>query len=192
MVLHSAQALFLFSALLASFCGDAYASVGAPSCVAFEPGNNAFPIVSKKQAAPVFISPDDWPGVQRATHDFVTDIQRVTGVRPTLANLTVTENSSAPKGSLPVFVGTLGHSTLIDSIINSTGLDVSGVRGQWEAFLSKEVQNPVPGVNRGYVIVGADKRGTIYALYEHSEQFGESLDYTTYFQEGSFDAETLI
>lgn len=64
---------------------------------------------------------------------------------------------------------------MIDSIVNSTGLDVSGVRGQWEAYLSKEVKNPIPGVDSGYVIIGADKRGTIFALYEHSEQFGEKL-----------------
>ncbi|KAF9450530.1 glycoside hydrolase family 115 protein [Macrolepiota fuliginosa MF-IS2] len=175
MVLQSTKPLILLSALFASFWGSAYAAIGAPSCVTFQSANGTFPIVSQKRASPVFISPDDWPGVQRAAGDFVADVERVTGIRPTLTNLTLSSNSSSiPKNSLPVFVGTLGKSALIDSIVNSTGLDVSGVRGQWEAFVSKEVQNPVPGVDRGYVIVGADKRGTIYALYEHSEQFGVS------------------
>jgi hypothetical protein len=173
MILRNTRPLLLY-ALLASFLGSTYATIGAPSCVAFQSGSNTFPVVSNGQAAPVFISPDDWPGVQRAAGDFVADIHRVTGVQPSLKNLTVSAKSPVPKGSLPVFVGTLGHSALIDSIVNATGLDVSGVQGQWEAFVSKEVQNPVPGVDRGYVIVGADKRGTIYALYEHSEQFGSS------------------
>ena len=149
------------------------ASIGAPSCVTFQPSRDTFPVISGQQAAPVFVSPDDWLGVQRAADDFVADIQRVTGIKPTLANLTISMNSTVPKGSLPIFVGTLGHSALIDSIVNSTGLDVSGVRGVWEAFVSKEVQNPMPSVERGYVIAGADKRGTIYALYEHSQQSGE-------------------
>lgn len=173
MVLRSVRALSLLSALLVSF-GSAHGSIGAPPCVAFQSSRNTFPVVSGQRAAPVFVSPDDWPGVQRAAGDFVADIQKVTGVKPTLTNLTLSVNSTVPKGSLPIFVGTLGRSALIDSIVNSTGLDVSGVRGAWEAFVSKEVQNPVPSVERGYVIVGADKRGTIYALYEHSEQFGVS------------------
>ena len=172
MVLRSVRALSLLSALLVSF-GSAHGSIGAPPCVAFQSSRNTFPVVSGQRAAPVFVSPDDWPGVQRAAGDFVADIQKVTGVKPTLTNLTLSVNSTVPKGSLPIFVGTLGRSALIDSIVNSTGLDVSGVRGAWEAFVSKVVQNPVPSVERGYVIVGADKRGTIYALYEHSEQFGE-------------------
>lgn len=174
MALQSVKRFFLLSTLLASFWDGAYAAIGAPSCVTFQSAADTLPIVNQKRAAPVFVSPDDWPGVQRAAGDFVADIERVTGVRPALANLTVSANSaSVSKGSLPVFVGTLGRSALIDSIVNSTGLDVSSINGQWEAFLSKEVNNPVPGVEKGYVIIGADKRGTIFALYEHSEQFGK-------------------
>jgi len=172
MALHGTRALSLLFALLASF-DVVHGSIGAPSCVAFQSSSDTFPVISGQQAAPVFVSPDDWPGVQRAAGDFVADIQRVTGVKPTLANLTIPVNSTVPKGSLPIFVGTIGHSALIDSIVNSTGFDVSGVQGAWEAFVSKEVQNPMPDVERGYVIAGADKRGTIYALYEHSQQFGE-------------------
>jgi hypothetical protein len=179
MVLQRAKSVFLLSALLASFWDAVHAVVGAPSCVAFQSASDTFPIVSHNQPAPVFVSPDDWPGVQRAAGDFVADIQRVTGAKPALANLTLSGNSSSTSnlraGALPVFIGTLGRSALIDSIVNSTGLDVSGVRGQWEAYLSREVKNPIPGVDSGYVIVGADKRGTIFALYEHSEQFGEKL-----------------
>lgn len=175
MALRRTRPLFLLSVLLASFWARAYAVIGAPPCVTFQSAADTFPIVSRKRAAPVFVSSDDWPGVQRAAGDFVADIERVTGVRPTLANLTLPVESSLSKDSLPVFIGTLGRSALIESIVNSTGLDVSGVRGQWEAFVSKEVKNPVPGVDRGYVIAGADKRGTIYALYEHSEQFGGYL-----------------
>jgi hypothetical protein len=180
MVLQRAKSLFLCSTFLASFLDVVHAVVGAPSCVAFQSASGTFSIVSHSQAAPVFVSPDDWPGVQRAAGDFVADIQRVTGAKPALANLTVSGKSSSTSNlkvghALPVFVGTLGRSALIDSIVNSTGLDVSGVRGQWEAYLSMEVKNPIPGVDSGYVIIGADKRGTIFALYEHSEQFGAKL-----------------
>ena len=73
-----------------------------------------------------------------------------------------------------VIVGTFGHSSLIDAVLNNTQLDVSAISGKWEAYISQEVSNPVPGVSSAYVIVGSDKRGTIFALYDHSEQFGVS------------------
>ncbi|KXN92532.1 hypothetical protein AN958_05387 [Leucoagaricus sp. SymC.cos] len=147
-------------------------AIGQPACVAFEPSNSRFPIVAKHQAAPVLISADEWPGVQRAASDFVADIQQVTGAKVSLTNITSTTSNLGKDA--PIIVGTLSKSSLIENIVNTTGLDVSSIRGQWEAFISREVQNPLPGVSRAYVIVGADKRGTIYGLYDHSEQFGVS------------------
>lgn len=145
-------------------------AIGQSTCVTFRASNSNFPVVAKSGAAPVLVSSDDWPGVQRAASDFVVDIQRVTGVKASLTNVTGSA-TNINKGA-PVIIGTLGKSSLIDRVINATGLDVSLIRGQWEAFLSHEVQNPLPGVPKAYVIIGADKRGTIYGLYDHSEQFG--------------------
>ncbi|TCD68567.1 hypothetical protein EIP91_010492 [Steccherinum ochraceum] len=160
---------------LLAVAGSAYA-IGQSTCVAFTSSASTFPVVSGHKASPIFLSADDWPGVQRAAHDFAADIQRVTGVKPTLSNVTTSQNSFlAPvKSSTPIIVGTLGRSSLIDQVINNTNLDVSSIQGNWESFLTKEVANPLPGVKSAYVIVGADKRGTIYALYDHSEQFGVS------------------
>lgn len=149
-------------------------AIGQATCVSFKSSPSTFPIVSNKQASPILISPDDWPGVQRATQDFMEDIQRVTSIKPTLTNVTTSNLNSVAKskGSTPIIVGTLGKSSLIDQIVNTTKLDVSSIKGNWESFLSLEVKNPLPGVTSAYVIIGADKRGTIFALYDHSEQFG--------------------
>ncbi len=148
-------------------------AIGQATCVAFQASNSRFPVVAKSRAAPVLVSSDDWPGVQRAGSDFVADIQRVTGVKASLTN--VTGLAIQVGKDTPVIIGTLGKSSLIDSIVNATRLDVSSIRGKWEAFLSREVQNPLPGVSKAYVIIGADKRGTIYGIYDHSEQFGMAL-----------------
>lgn len=151
--------------------------IGQDSCVAFQPSmSSTFSVVSRHKAASVLVSPDEWPGVQQAAFDFVSDIQAVSGVKPTIKNVTTTQLSFSSYGSSAIIVGTLGKSSLIEAVINITNLDVSGIRGQWEAFVTKKVENPLPGIRDAYVIVGADKRGTIYALYEHSEQFGMSLD----------------
>jgi hypothetical protein len=40
--------------------------------------------------------------------------------------------------------------------------------------MSVIIQNPLPGVDKAMVIVGADVRGTIYGLYDISEQAGVS------------------
>ncbi|KAF5375510.1 hypothetical protein D9615_009220 [Tricholomella constricta] len=145
--------------------------IGQNTCVVFKSSFSVVPIVSKGVASPILISPDEWPGVQRAATDFAIDIQRVTGIKPSLSNVT---SSSTFKSSTSIIIGTLGKSSLIDQIINATKLDVSSIRGRWESFMALEVKQPLPGIDSAYVIIGADKRGTIFALYDHSEQFGVS------------------
>ncbi|KAF8889126.1 hypothetical protein BD779DRAFT_1672064 [Infundibulicybe gibba] len=164
---------WFFIVLFSFFAG--VRAIGQTTCVTFQPSSSTFPVVSKGQAAPIFISADDWPGVQRAAVDFANDIRSVTNVKPVLSNVSAATTSGTPaKPSLPIIVGTLGKSSLINKIVNETGLDVSGVQGKWEAFMATTVKNPLPGVASAYVIIGADKRGTIFALYDHSEQFGVS------------------
>ena len=145
-------------------------AIGQATCVTFKSSPSTFPIVSERKATPIFLSEDDWPGVQRAASDFAADIQRVTGVLPSMKNVT---SSSPPRVSQAIIIGTLGKSSLIDAVVNRTKLDVSSIQGKWESFIAKEVKDPLPGVSSAYVMIGSDKRGSIYNLYDHSEQFGE-------------------
>ncbi|KZS95511.1 hypothetical protein SISNIDRAFT_452165 [Sistotremastrum niveocremeum HHB9708] len=130
----------------------------------------AFSVVSSGKAAPIWIGSDDWPGVQRAASDFQSDIQKVTGVKPSLTNFT----SNAKVSGIPIIVGTLGRSSLISQVVKNAKIDVSSINGTWESFWASEVSNPLPGVKQAYVIIGADKRGSIFGLYTHSESFGVS------------------
>ena len=157
---------------LLALSGTEVLAIGQNTCVSFTSGPATFSVVSKGSAAPILLSEDDWPGVLRAASDFQSDIHQVTGISPSLRNVT---SSSKIGSSTAVIVGTLGRSSLIDDIVNRTKLDVSSIEGQWESFLAKEVANPLPGVKSAYVLIGADKRGTIYAMYDHSEQFGACM-----------------
>jgi hypothetical protein len=130
--------------------------------------SDSFPLERDKQAASLLLDASDWPGVLRAGRDLQTDIERVTGVRPTLAT------NGAAEGRMVVIIGTLGKSSLIDSLVNSGKLNVSAISGQWESFVITTIANPLPGVNQAMVIAGSDKRGTIYGIYEISEQIGVS------------------
>ena len=148
-------------------------SIGQMACVSFQPSADSFSIVNNEQAAHILISANEWPGVQLAVANFAADIRRVTDVESSITNISSHSYSSFSKTSPPIIVGTLGKSSLIQQVISSTGLDVSAIQGNWESFMSRVVYNPLPGIDSAYVIIGADKRGTIFALYDHSEQFGE-------------------
>lgn len=73
-----------------------------------------------------------------------------------------------------IIAGTIGKSDVINSMISSGKLDVSSITGQWESFISEVVDSPVPGVDKAMGIAGSDMRGTIYGLYDVSEQIGVS------------------
>ncbi|KAK0200680.1 glycoside hydrolase family 115 protein [Desarmillaria ectypa] len=156
--------LALFTSLSATFVR----AIGQTKCVATEASLSTFAILQQGQASTILLSTDEWQGVQLAATDFSSDIEKVTGIKPTVAN------SSDQSPSHAVIVGTLGKSTLIERVVNATGLNVSSIEGQWESFMTAIVDNPISGVETAYVIVGSDKRGTIYGLYEHSEQMGVS------------------
>ncbi|KAJ6564988.1 hypothetical protein DFH09DRAFT_1475574 [Mycena vulgaris] len=161
----------LIFALTLGFFVSNVSALGQETCVAFQPSPSVFTVASNGKAAPIILSSDDWPGVQRAAQDFASDIQRVTGIKPMVANVSA---STPSRSSLPIIVGTLGKSSLIDQIVDSTKLDVSSIENQWEAFMTRVVSNPLPGIAQAYLVVGADKRGTIFGLYDLSEQFGVS------------------
>lgn len=73
-----------------------------------------------------------------------------------------------------IIAGTIGNSRVIDGLVSAGLIDVSAVKGQWEAFTSQIVRNPVPGCSNALVIAGSDPRGTIYGIYDISEQIGVS------------------
>ena len=131
------------------------------------PSPAAFPLVSAEGSAPLWHDAADWPGVIHAVGDLRADIERVTGRAPSLS-------SAQPKAACVVIIGTLGRSAAIDALVAAGKLDVSDLRGKWESFVITTVEQPMPGVERALVIAGSDKRGTIYGIYELSEQLGVS------------------
>ncbi|KAM7194365.1 kinesin-like protein 6 [Rhypophila sp. PSN 637] len=157
--------------------------------------------ISKGQ---ILVADNEYWGVVRAAGDLALDFGRVTGTNYTLSNgkttsspatytykpvdnfsntvyrTTGVSNFTGPAFSSPspantvVIAGTIGHSTIIDKLIASKAIDVSAIKGEWESFVSTIVQNPVPGCPAGLVIAGSDPRGTIFGIYDVSEQIGVS------------------
>ena len=164
----SASRLALFVAFAIVVRPIAVHALGDPKYVRATAVAGDFTLVANGQAAPLLVSEEDWPGVVRAAGDLSQDIERVTGHAAPLV-----KESAQAKGDI-VIIGTIGKSPLINELVRRHKLDVSGIAGQWESAVTTIVDRPLPGVRRALVIAGADKRGTIYAIYDLSEQIGVS------------------
>lgn len=165
--------IFLFTVGLVAGCTVFVAGKGASLGLSDDlfldrPVGGAFPLVSSRQAARVYVDAMDYAGVQRAAGDLCADVERVSGVRPVL------DVGGAPSGDAVIIAGTIGHSELLDQLVRAGKIDVARLEGKWESFSISTVAAPLPGIARALVIVGSDKRGTIYGLYEISEQIGVS------------------
>jgi hypothetical protein len=132
------------------------------------PPAGAVALAQNGRAARLYVDPSDYPGVIRAAGDLQADIARVSAAQPVLAK------GGKPAGADVVIIGTIGKSALIDQLIKSGALDVSSINGKWEGWHVQTLTKPLPGVERALVIAGSDKRGTIFGIYEMSEQIGVS------------------
>ena len=163
------KTLFIFGAVILPFVARAEPSLGLPVEIVANatPPAGAFPLVTTKRVAPLWYDAADYKGVVRAIGDLQADIERVTSKKPAAS-------ATCPKQAELVIIGTLGKSAAIDALVASGKLDAGDLRGKWESFVITTVTVPMLGVERALVIAGSDKRGTIYGIYELSEQLGVS------------------
>jgi len=147
------------------------ASVGAAqsSYVASAGGVGRFPLAANGAVAPLVVSDSDFPGVVRAARDLRSDLAKVTGSEPRFSS-----SVDAAGARTVVIVGTIGRSPFIDALVRAGKLDVGGVRGRWETWVTQPIDAPMPGVDHALVIAGSDKRGTIYGIYDLSSEIGVS------------------
>ncbi|HEX3124093.1 MAG TPA: glycosyl hydrolase 115 family protein, partial [Rhodanobacteraceae bacterium] len=125
-------------------------------------------LIDAGKPATILADAADFPGVLRAARDLQGDLSAVAGSDATLST---DANSGA---ATAIIVGTLGHSARVDRIVREKHIDVGAVAGRWEAYLLQVVEHPEPGVARALLIAGADKRGTIFGIYELSRRLGVS------------------
>ncbi|MFT4249551.1 MAG: glycosyl hydrolase 115 family protein [Pseudomonas sp.] len=150
----------------ASPAGDA--GCAAPAAVCERAVAGALPLIEHGAPVTVLADANDFPGVLRAARDLRGDLSAVAGRDAVLS----TDASAPPR--IAIIAGTLGHSPRVDRIVRERGIDTHALAGRWEAYLLQVVERPEPGIERALLIVGADKRGTIFGLYELSRRLGVS------------------
>ncbi len=136
----------------------------APAAVCEARSDGGMVLIERGTPLPVLVDEGDFDAVKLAAEALRGDLAAVAG-RP------------APQDAQPrlaIIAGTLGHSPRIDRIVRGKGVDTGGVAGAWEAYLLQVVEDPEPGIDRALLVVGADRRGTAYGLYELSRRIGVS------------------
>jgi hypothetical protein len=143
-------------------------SIGDPVYVRHVVDKGDFQVANGSHRAIIVVDSVDYKCVVRASCDLQEDVQRVTNRLPAFAYSVKAHQKFA------ILIGTIGKSTLIDQLIVHHKLKADSVVRKWEAFTLQVVENPMPGIDRALVIAGSDKRGTIYGIYDLSEQIGVS------------------
>lgn len=127
-----------------------------------------FILAEKGWVAPLVVSAFDFPGVIEVMKMLQKDVTTVTGIEPKLLL------DGMPVNKMAVIAGTLGQSPLIDQLVKNYKINVDAIKGKWENSLIEVIENPFPTVPRALVIIGSDKRGTIYGIFELSAKMGVS------------------
>lgn len=160
----------------AVFCATALA-IGQKSTINFN--STGLRLAEGGSSVQLYADGHDWPGVLRVVDDLAADFGRVTGTNGTVTllgngtspslNASTTFNVTGRTGfgnSGPgrydsrggaIIAGTIGNSSIIDRLIREGKVDASDVEGEWEAYVSTVVENPVQGVPRAVVIAGESR-----------------------------------
>lgn len=130
--------------------------------------SKGFPISEKGKSTTIYLSDNEFIGVKKIAQKFQNDIEKVTNIKPELVS------GKLPSDGPAIIVGTIGNSALIDKLIAENKLDVTSIKGKWETFIIETIKEPFEGINEALVIVGSDKRGTIYGMFDLSYEMGVS------------------
>lgn len=155
-------------------CAAVLALAGVPAARALDHPGLTGPLTSPgrytliEDNRPAVILADtlnDDSAVTIALRNLSQDFGRVCGTPAPISD-------SAASGPV-VIAGTLG-TPMMDRIVKSGKIKEGDLKGKTEKYIMATVADPMPGVGEALVIAGSDRRGTVYGIYELSEQIGVS------------------
>lgn len=114
----------------------------------------------------IYMDTNDCKGVSYAAHALLKDIKSVSDATATLtsdAGFLKKADTVRPA----IIVGTIGHSAAIDQLVKQKRINGNLLKGKREKFIITLIDGQL-------VIAGSDRRGTIYGIYELSQQMGVS------------------
>ena len=169
MKLNKDKKIFFVSMALLSSLGMS----AADQFVSFQKGDL---LINRDNKVEIYMDANDCKGVSYAANALVKDIIKVSGSKTVLTSdaglkdKNTTRKDAADKnaaGKPTILVGTIGHSAAIDQLIRQKHINGNLLKGKREKFIITVVDGQL-------VIAGSDRRGTIYGIYELSQQMGVS------------------
>ena len=112
---------------------------------------------------------DALSGVLKIADKVINDIKLIFDIDPTKK---IYNANSLP--SFPIIFGTMDKSPLIDLLDENKIISLSDLRDKNESYIFNVVKSPLENVDTAIIIIGSDKRGTIYGLFHLSEILGVS------------------
>src|SRR5574344_1628743 len=133
----------------------------ASGFVSFSASENAICIAGGHSKTIISYDNNEYKGVVIAIGNLKKDFKAVTGIDATISQ------DGNTSGDANIKIGTIGKSRAIDALIKDHRIDGKSLKGKREKFIITTIDGKM-------VIAGSDKRGTIYGIYELSEQLGVS------------------
>ena len=159
MKLNKNKKIFFVSMALLSSLGMS----AADQFVSFQKGDL---LINRDNKVEIYMDANDCKGVSYAANALVKDIMKVSGSKTVLTSDAGLKDKNAA-GKPTILVGTIGHSAAIDQLIRQKRINGNLLKGKREKFIITVVDGQL-------VIAGSDRRGTIYGIYELSQQMGVS------------------
>ena len=159
MKLNKDKKIFFVSMALLSSVGMS----AADQFVSFQKGDL---LINRDNKVEIYMDANDCKGVSYAANALVKDIIKVSGSKAVLTSDAGLKDKDAA-GKPTILVGTIGHSAAIDQLIRQKRINGNLLKGKREKFIITVVDGQL-------VIAGSDRRGTIYGIYELSQQMGVS------------------
>ena len=125
-------------------------------------------LASENSVVDILVDGNDNQTVRLSTGLFSEDIERLTGKKP------VIKNSAASLSRFCVIIGSIGESEVINDLVKRKKINISEIKGKWEAAVTEIVDHPYEGVEKALVIAGSDRRGTAFAVLDISKRIGVS------------------
>ena len=136
--------------------------------ISFKETPGYFELFNQNTLTPIVMDQSDYDGVAKVAKWFVNDLKMITGQQAEQYTDKLPENKNI------ILIGTIGRSKWIDQLIAENKINISQIKGQWEANISQVVENPFPNISKALVLAGSDKRGTIYSMLNLSREMGVS------------------
>ncbi|MBQ0020076.1 MAG: glycosyl hydrolase 115 family protein [Bacteroidales bacterium] len=154
----------IFSAFFC-LCAMTAKAIDHKDITAFSIVPDNFVLIENGTPTPIIVSSNEDKGVLRAVNSMCKDMEAVCGKMP--------ERGTTSTMKRAIVIGTM-QSDVIKPLLKAKRIDEKELKGKREKYIMTTIKDFSKDIEEALVIVGSDKRGTIYGAYELSEQLGVS------------------